>query len=76
MLKENYITMVQNNYAINQREENAREYLRNNANKKFKNKIKRFWKEWGLSKEDAGYLLGGLSIFASIIALYMILCLL
>lgn len=41
--------------------------------KRMKDWFKRFWKEWGLSKEDAGMLLGGLGVFGGIVALYFIL---
>lgn len=73
MLKENYVAMAQENYVRKQSEKGAEEYLQYNNNKKMKNKIKRFWKEWGVSKEDFGYLLAGLSLFGEIFAIY-ILC--
>lgn len=36
-----------------------------------KRAFKRFWKEWGISLEDLGCILGGLSVIAIPILLYI-----
>lgn len=37
-------------------------------------RFKRFWNEWGISKKEAVDFLGAISIFAGILALYIIGC--
>lgn len=39
-------------------------------------RFKRFWKEWGVTKEEAIGLLACISIFAFIFALYILCCML
>lgn len=72
MLKDDFVAMVQEKYTKNKAEETAMEYLQHNHNKKIKNKIKMFWKEWGISKEEFKTILGGLGIFGSLYLLYVL----
>jgi hypothetical protein len=72
MLKENYVAMVQDNYYRKQAEKNAEEYIQYNNSKKIKNKLKRFWKEWGISKEETGYLLACFAVFGSLFIVYIL----
>lgn len=42
--------------------------------RKIKKALKRFWKEWGISKEELGMFVGALSLFSGFFALYMVGC--
>lgn len=42
--------------------------------RKIKKVLKRFWKEWGITKEECEMIISGLSLFGGIFALYMIGC--
>ncbi len=35
-------------------------------------RFKRFWKEWGVSKEDVACLLGGFSLFGLVASVYIL----
>ena len=47
---------------------------RNNRAKKYSEsmKLRRFWNEWGISKEELGMFAGGLSIFVMLYVLMFI----
>ena len=36
--------------------------------------MKKFWNEWGFSKEDLGIIVGGISVVVTIAAMYIIMC--
>ena len=38
---------------------------------KYRRRLRRFWREWGLSKEDLECILGGISVIAIPILLYI-----
>lgn len=45
------------------------------AVRRFKRKVKRFWNEWGISKQDFFNLITLLAMFTSLFSLYTVLAL-
>ena len=72
-IKTDLITHVQHNHTQKKQEENARQYIRNKSNGKPLNRIKRFWKEWGVTKTEILDFITIILMFGILAMLYILL---
>lgn len=72
-IKTDLIAHVQRNHTQKQEEEKAKEYLHNKANKKPLNRIRKFWKEWGVTKTEVLDFITIILMFGILAMLYIIL---